>query len=457
MKEPPSFPANRQEYYLEKPLPSSDESEKVILGAILLDNSNIDAAAEILQPGDFYSPLNRRVYAAMLILNEAVDRKIDPILIGEVLKKEGSLESIGGTSTITNLTFGLPHFSNIDEYLKVVKDKSKIRQLIKLNNSSTSSALSDEYEADELLEQAEAALFALSDSTNTSQFVSVRPIVDDSIAHAQQVASTGSVLTGISTGFIDLDSILLGLNKTDFIVLAARPSMGKTALGLCLAQNAAIRGEATVAVFSMEMSKKQLVDRMICSEARINSSLYRTGMLDSTQWDRVNVAAADIRHAKIFIDESTGISPAYMRPRLRRLKSSQGALDLVVVDYIQLMEDLKYSNQGRQQEITRISRHLKGLAKEFDVPVVALSQLSRKPEERSDKRPIMSDLRESGAIEQDADVVAFIYRDDYYNDNSETPGVTEIIISKNRNGPTGTKNLAFDKPSTRFSDLSLDF
>ena len=454
-EEPPLF--QNRDLYLEKPLPSSDESEKVILGAILLDNSVIDQVAESLSPEDFYSPFNRRVYQAMLQLYELPDRKLDPITIGEELKKIGSLESIGGVTAIVNLTFGIPHFTNVLDYIKVVKDKSIVRQLIRECNQITNEALSEETDTEVLLEKVETKIFALRETTSSNGFYRASELADSSVHHAQSIGQSGNVLTGLSTGFIDVDSATLGLQKTDLIIVAGRPSMGKTALGLSIAQNASIRGDALVVIFSLEMSKEQLIDRMICSEARIDSALYRVGMLSSDKWDRVEEARQNINHARIFIDDTPGISPAYIRPRLRRLKKEQGQIDLVLVDYIQLMEDSARRYESRQQEVTKISRNLKGIAKEFNVPLIAISQLNRQPEGRSNHKPIMSDLRESGAIEQDADVVSFVYRDDYYNENSDVPGTAEFIIAKQRNGPTGSKMLSFDKPSTRFDNLSSDF
>lgn len=449
--------SNQREKHLEKPLPSNEEAERAVLGSILLDNILIDLVSEKLLPEDFFSPINRRIYSAMLVLNEKPGRKIDPILIGEELKKEGSFESIGGVTTITNLTFGLPHFFNIEEYVIVIKDKSRIRQLIRLNNQSTLEALSEEDNIEALLEQAETRLFALRDLSVDQGFSHIGHLVTASVDKAHVVSTSGNILAGISTGFIDLDAMTLGLEKKDLIILAGRPSMGKTALGLTLAQNAGLRSDCVVAFFSLEMSKEQLSSRMVCSEARVNSQLYRIGQLDSGKWDRIEAARLEIQESRIFIDDTPGISPSYIRPRLRRLKSSQGKLDLVVIDYLQLMQDLRYIKFGTQTEMSKISSQLKGLAKEFDTPVVALSQLNRQPEGRKDHKPVMSDLRESGAIEQDADIVAFIYRDDYYNEASEIPGVAEIILAKQRNGPTGSVNLAFDKPTTRFSNYTSDF
>jgi replicative DNA helicase len=440
-----------REQYLEKPLPSSAESERVILGAILLDNQIISQAIEKLGVEDFYSPLHRRIFKAMTVLFERGER-IDPILIGEELKKEGAIENIGGIATITNLTYGLPHFSDIFDYAKVVKDKSVIRNLIKVCNQITSEALAEEEDAKDVLDHAEQLIFALADERTRQGFSHIQPIAETVLAKVQEYAKRDShALTGLSTGFRDLDEKTSGLQKTDLIIVAARPSMGKTALCLTLAQNAAILERAVVAVFSLEMSKEQLVMRMLSSEAKVDAHRFRTGYLTRDEWGRLAEAIGTLSDAKIFIDDTPGISVLEMRAKTRRLFTEEKKLDLIVVDYLQLMSGSKRT-ESRQQEVSQISRELKALAKELQVPVVALSQLSRAPEARNPPRPMMSDLRESGSIEQDADVVAFIYREDYYKPTEENQGIAELLISKQRNGPTGTVKLAFLKEFTRFEN-----
>ncbi len=439
------------EQFLEKPLPSSPESERVILGAILLDNALISQAIEQLKPEDFYSPNHRRVFKAMITLFEKSER-IDPILIGEELKKEGSIDSMGGVATITNLTFGLPHFSDIADYAKIVHDKAVVRNLIKVCNQITSEALAEEDDAEVILDNAESMIFALADERTKQGFAHVKPVAENVLAKVQEYAKREShALTGLATGFRDLDQMTSGLQKTDLIIVAARPSMGKTALCLTLAQNAAIQEKAVVAVFSLEMSKEQLVMRMLSSEAKVDAHRFRTGYLTREEWGRLAGAIGTLSEASIFIDDTAGISVLEMRAKTRRLVAEQKRLDLVVVDYLQLMSG-SGRTESRQQEVSKISRELKGLAKELNVPVVALSQLSRAPEARNPPRPMMSDLRESGSIEQDADVVAFIYREEYYKPSEENAGVSEILISKQRNGPTGTVKLAFLKEFTRFEN-----
>jgi len=386
-----------REQFLERPLPSSPDSERVILGAILLDNELITQAIEQISFEDFYSPNNRRVFKAMLVLFERGER-IDPILIGEELKKDGSIDSIGGVATITNLTYGLPHFSDIFDYTKVVKDKAISRNLIKVCNQITSEALAEEDDADVILDHAEQMIFALADEKTKQGFSHVQPIAESVLAKVQEYAKREShALTGLSTGFRDLDEKTSGLQRTDLIIVAARPSMGKTALCLTLAQNAAIIEKAVVAIFSLEMSKEQLVMRMLSSEARVDAHRFRTGYLTRDEWGRLAEAIGTLSNARIFIDDTAGISILEMRAKTRRLVAEQKQLDLVVVDYLQLMSGGKRS-ESRQQEVSQISRELKGLAKELQVPIVALSQLSRAPEARNPPRPMMSDLRESGCI-----------------------------------------------------------
>ncbi len=440
------------EQFLEKPLPSSPESERVILGAILLDNALISQAIEQLKPEDFYSPNYRRIFKAMIALFEKSER-IDPILIGEELKKDGtSVDSMGGVATITNLTFGLPHFSDIADYSKVVKDKSVTRNLIKVCNQITSEALAEEDDAEVILDHAEQLIFALADERTRQGFAHVKPVAEEVLAKVQEYAKREThALTGLATGFRDLDQMTSGLQKTDLIIVAARPSMGKTALCLTLAQNAAIQEKATVAIFSLEMSKEQLVMRMLSSEARVDAHRFRTGYLTRDEWGRLATAIGTLSEANIFIDDTAGISVLEMRAKTRRLMAEQKKLDLIVVDYLQLMSG-GGRIESRQQEVSKISRELKGLAKELNVPVVALSQLSRAPEARNPPRPLMSDLRESGSIEQDADVVSFIYREEYYKPTDENAGIAELLISKQRNGPTGTVKLAFLKEFTRFEN-----
>lgn len=446
-----AFPEARREQFLERPLPSSEDSERAILGAILLDNSLISQAVEQLKPEDFYSPLHRRIFGGMISLFES-SKSIDPILIGEELKKDGSIESIGGVSTITNLTYGLPHFSDLTGYIDVVKDKSVMRSLIRTCNQITSEALEEEDEARVVLDHAEQMIFALAERRTAEGFSHVQPVAERVLAKVEEYSKREThALTGLATGFRELDEMTSGLQPSDLIIVAARPSMGKTALCLTIAQNAAIDEKAVVGFFSLEMSKEQLVMRMMSSEAKVDAARFRRGILSREEWERLARAIGTLSEAKLFIDDTAGISVLEMRAKARRLAAEQKRLDLIVVDYLQLMGGSR-RNENRQQEVSQISRELKGLAKELNVPVIALSQLSRAPEARNPPRPMMSDLRESGSIEQDADVVAFIYREDYYKPTDENAGMAELLISKQRNGPTGMVKLAFLKEFTRFEN-----
>ena len=440
----------QREQFLERPLPSSEDSERAILGAILLDNSLITQAVEQLTPADFYSPLNRRIFGAMIALFES-SKVIDPILIGEELKKEGTIESIGGVSTIANLTYGVPHFTDLTGYIDVVRDKAMMRNLIRTCNQITSEALEEEDDARNILDHAEQMIFALAERRAAEGFSHVQPVAAKVLAKVEEYSRREShALTGLATGFRELDEMTSGLQPADLIIVAARPSMGKTALCLTIAQNAAIEEKAVVGFFSLEMSNEQLVMRMMASEAKVDASRFRRGILSRDEWERLARAIGTLADARLFIDDTPGISVLEMRAKARRLAAEQKRLDLIVVDYLQLMSGGK--SESRQQEVSQISRELKGLAKELQVPVIALSQLSRAPEARNPPRPMMSDLRESGSIEQDADVVAFIYREDYYKPSDENAGMAELILSKQRNGPTGTIKLAFLKEFTRFEN-----
>ncbi len=452
-----AYPEARREQYLERPLPSSEDSERAILGAILLDNALVTQTLEHLKPEDFYSPLHRRIFASMMSLFES-SKKIDPILIVEELKKEGSVEAIGGVATIANLTYGLPHFSDLTDYINVVREKSTMRSLVRTCNQITSEALDEEDDAELILDRAEQMIFSLAEQKAREGFSPIQPIAEQVFKKIEELYKRDShALTGLPTGFRDLDTLTSGFQQGDLIIIAARPSMGKTALVLNVAQRAAVRERAVVAFFSLEMSKEQLLMRMLSAQASIDATKLRNGMLSQKDWPRLAEAIGELSDTKLFIDDTPGISVLEMRAKLRRLAVEKGKIDLIVVDYLQLMGGGTRRNENRQQEVSQISRDLKAMAKEFQVPVVALSQLSRAPEARNPPKPMMSDLRESGSIEQDADVVAFIYREDYYAKNlddlpDEKKNIAELIIAKQRNGPTDTIKLAFLKPFTRFED-----
>jgi len=448
-----------REHTFERSLPHSAEAERAILGAIVLDNGLVSQAIELLKPDDFYVPSHRRIFVAMIALFER-GAEINPILIGEELKKENALETVGGISFITNLTYGLPHSTNILHYAKVVRGKSLLRRLIKTASKITNEALEEEDEPEIILDHAEHAIFELAEERIRQGFTHVEPVARALLDKIQEMEGRQVVLTGLTTGFVELDEKTSGLQRSDLIIVAARPSMGKTSFALMLAQNAAIETGAVVGIFSLEMSKESLVMRMLCSQGNIDAQRFRNGFLSRAEWSQIAKSLGTLADTKIFLDDTPGISVLEMRAKARRLAAEQKRLDLIIVDYLQLMSGSNKRFESRQQEVSMISRELKALAKELNVPMVALSQLSRAPESRSDHRPQLSDLRESGALEQDADLVAFLYREEVYKTPEERQAmpedrknVAEIILAKQRNGPTGTVELRFVASSMRFDNL----
>ncbi len=433
---------------LDKPLPSSPASERTILGAILLDNQLIAQAAEKLQPEHFHSPLHRFVFNAMLALF-AESRKIDPVLIGEKMRQMG----IGAVevSIITNLTYGIPHFSDISEYIQIVFDKAKVREIIKAAAEIQATALDDSDVSESVLNFAQSRINDICADSQKRGFETVGELAIASVHRKHALGKTGETITGLPSGFKALDWLTNGWKKTDLIIVAARPSMGKSALVLNCAENACqLVEEAVVAVFSLEMSKEQLTDRLICSMARVDQKRYERNLLNDREQERVGFAVNRLQSMRIEIDDTPAISPVQARSKAMMIRAKYKRLDLIVVDYMQLMSGSK-KTESRQQEVSAISRELKSLAKEMDAPVIALSQLSRAPEARNPPRPLMSDLRESGSIEQDADIVAFIYREHYYKPDAN-PGEAELIIGKNRNGATGTVKLDWIGEFTRFEN-----
>jgi replicative DNA helicase len=382
-----------REQMLERPLPHSAEAERAILGAIVLDNALVNQAIELLRPDDFYVRAHYHVFRAMLSMSER-GAEINPILLGEELRREGVLEQVGGISFISELTYGLPHFTNLTHYAKVVRGKATLRSLVKVANKITSEALEEEDEPEIILDHAEQAIFALADERTRQGFSHVKPVADAILEKVQEMGGRGTVLTGLTTGFTEMDTMTSGLQPSELIIVAARPSMGKTSFCLTLAQNAALQAGAVVGVFSLEMSKESLVMRMLCSEGRVDAHRFRNGYLSRDEWARLAGALGSLSETRIFIDDTPGISVLEMRAKARRLAAEQKRLDLIVVDYLQLMSGSSRRSESRQQEVSQISRELKGLAKELNVPLVALSQLSRAPETRTDHRPQLADLRE---------------------------------------------------------------
>ena len=421
-----------------------------MLGAVLVDNAAFNSAAEVLTRNDFYREPHRRIFEAMSALAER-SQPIDLVTLKDELIKASALEGVGGASYLASLLDGVPRITNVEHWSRIIKEKAVLRNLIHASTRIVQECYEAEDDPALLLDRAEKAIFDIAEHRIRQGFVGIREIVKESFRTIDQLSQSKELVTGIPTGFVDLDEKTSGLQKGDLIIVAARPAMGKTSLCLNIAQYASIKTGETVGIFSLEMAKEQLVLRMLCSDARVDSHRLRTGNLQEKDWARLAKAYADLSSSRIFIDDSATLTPLEMRAKCRRLKAEHG-LGLVVVDYLQLMSGAGRV-ENRQQEIAAISRSLKGLAKELSVPVLALSQLSRAPETRTEKRPQLSDLRESGGLEQDADVVMFIFREEEYKATDENRGIAELIIGKQRNGPTGTVRLAFIKEFTRFENL----
>jgi replicative DNA helicase len=443
-------------------LPANIDAERSILGAILLDNfTYTQASSENLQADDFSLDSHRRIYARITELADS-GRPVDLVTLAEELSRRKEVEAIGGVAYLSSLTDGLPQRPNIEQYVRIVKDKALLRGLIFAANAAIARAIDEAEPAQDVLTSAEAAIYELSDKRFTSGFRDVKQIVKESFGSIDALYERGQRVTGLETHFVDLDGMTSGLQRSDLVIIAARPSMGKTAFALNIAENASINDNKVVGMFSLEMSREALLLRLLCSNARVDSHKLRTGFLGRDDYQKLVESLGRLAEAPIFIDDTPGITISEMRAKARRLQHQMsGRLDLLIVDYLQLMSGgapggkARYEN--RTQEVSAISRGLKLLAKELRVPVIALSQLSRAPESRGgDHRPQLADLRESGSIEQDADVVAFIFREEVYDPKPENEGFAELIIAKQRNGPTGKVDLAFLKRSTRFESRAGD-
>jgi len=435
--------------FLDKGLPSNLEAERSILGAILLDNAVCNQAIELLRREDFFLDSHRRIFDKMVSLTERL-MPIDLITLSDELRRAGEFEQIGGATYIASLIDGVPRTDTIEPYAKLVKQKSMLRKLISASQQIVSLAFEEEDEADVIIDQAEHLIFQIAEDRVRQGFQYIGDVAHRRLEQIEQMAGRPEMITGVPTGFTDFDRMTSGLQRQELVVIAARPSMGKTALALNMAQYAA-KNANVVGIFSLEMSAEQLVSRLLCSEARVDAHRLRTGYLNREEWARLADALRRLCETKVYIDDSAAVSVMEMRAKCRRLKAEHG-LDLLIIDYLQLMAG-RGRIESRQQEVSQISRDLKGLAKELDIPVVALSQLSRAPEQRSEHKPQLSDLRESGAIEQDSDLVCFIYREEVYNPTDENQGTAELIIGKQRNGPTGVVQLAFLKEFTRFENM----
>ncbi len=432
--------------------PQNIEAEQSVLGGILIENEAINKVMEILSAEDFYRDAHRKIFYALINLSER-DEPADLITLTNELRKINQLDSVGGASYITSLIDSVPTAANIEYYAKIIKEKALLRKLIETSTEIITQSYQDRGEVEEFLDEAERAFFQISEDRVRPSFYPIRYIVKESFKTIEKLFEKKELVTGVPSGFKDLDQKTAGFQRSDLIIVAGRPSMGKTAFCLNLAEYAAIEKRIPVAIFSLEMSKEQLVIRMLCSEAHVEGNRLRTGFLNESDWPRLTLAAGNLSDAPIFIDDSAALSVLELRAKARRLNAEHG-LGLIVVDYLQLMKG-RARTESRQQEISEISRSLKALAKEINIPVIAVSQLSRRTEERQGMRPQLSDLRESGAIEQDADLILFIYRDEVYNRAEDNPnrGKAEVIIGKQRNGPIGKIELAFLDKYTTFKEL----
>lgn len=434
----------------ERALPHNLEAEKCVLGAILIHNDAFNQAAALIDSSDFYRDAHRRIFDAMVSLNER-GLAIDLVTLKEELARAGQLEEVGGPAYIAALVDGVPRSTNVEYYARIVKEKATLRSLIHSAGKIMARAYEAEEDADLVLDEAERAIFEIAERRIRAGFVPLGDLVHGSLATLERIQEHKGLVTGVPTGFVDLDERTAGLQPSDLIIVAARPSMGKTSFALNVALHVGTKTGLTVGIFSLEMAKEQLFLRLLTTEAGVDAHRFRSGFLSENDYAKLSKALGALAEARVFIDDTPALGVLEMRAKARRLAAEHG-LHLLVIDYIQLMQ-ARGRFENRTQELASISRALKGLAKELNIPVMALSQLSRAPEARSDRRPQLADLRESGALEQDADVVLFIYREDQYHPTEENQGLAEIIIGKQRNGPTGTVKLAFIKEYTRFENL----
>lgn len=437
---------------MERIPPHNDEAERSVLGSALLDKDALFDVVELLSADDFYNESHKEIFKA---IKELYGRSapVDVLTVSEELKKRNSLEMVGGRAYVAALSAGVPSTSNAAEYAKIISNKASLRRLISAAGDIMQNSYEESLETNAILDMAEREIFEIAQKGQKSDFAHIKDVLLENINIIDSRSQLDGNLTGLTTGFRDLDQLTSGLQRSDLIILAARPAMGKTAFALSVAQQAAIKGNASVMIFSMEMSKEQLGQRLLSMESRIEMQTLKTGKLERRDWDQINMALDVLSKANINIDDTPGISIMEMKNKCRRLKAEVG-LDLIVIDYLQLMSIEGKKSESRTQEISTLSRNLKLLARELDCPVIVLSQLSRAVEQRPNHRPMLSDLRESGSIEQDADIVIFLYRDEYYNEDTDKPGECEVIVAKHRSGPTGTVDVTWLGKYTRFADKS---
>ncbi len=436
------------EVFYDRIPPQNLEAEQAVIGAILLQDEAIITVMERVHTEDFYDKPHQLIFEAMLNLGEA-NQPIDLITLTSLLQDRGQLEEIGGVSYLSKLAHAVPTAANVDYYAQIIEEKSMLRRLIRTATTIVSEGYTGGEDVSGMLGDAERKILEISNRRSGSGFVLIKDVLMEVFDKVEMLHENKGGTSGIRTGFVDLDKMTNGFQKNDLIIVAARPSVGKTAFALNIAQNVAVRANETVAIFSLEMSAPQLVQRMICAEANLDANVMRTGEFKDDDWAKLTMGISSLSEAQIFIDDTPGVTVADIRAKCRRLKKEKG-LGMIVIDYLQLIQGRGKGGENRQQEVSEISRTLKQIARELELPVVALSQLSRGVEQRQDKRPMMSDLRESGSIEQDADIVSFLYRDDYYNADTEKKNIIEIIIAKQRNGPVGTVELVFLKNFNKF-------
>ncbi|MEJ9226208.1 MULTISPECIES: replicative DNA helicase [Priestia] len=435
--------------------PQNIEAEQALLGAIFLEPSSLTLASEMLIPEDFYRASHQKIFTCMLKLSDQGE-PVDLVTVTSELADQKILEEVGGVSYLSDLANSVPTAANVEYYGKIVEEKSILRRLIRTATHIASEGYAREDEVEVLLNEAEKNILEVAQRKNSGVFQNIKDVLVQTYDDIEVLHNRKGDITGIPTGFSDLDRMTAGFQRNDLIIVAARPSVGKTAFALNIAQNVATKTDENVAIFSLEMGAQQLVMRMLCAEGNIDAQRLRTGSLTADDWGKLTMAMGSLSNAGIYIDDTPGIRVGEIRSKCRRLKQ-EGGLGMILIDYLQLIQGNGRSGENRQQEVSEISRALKSLARELEVPVIALSQLSRGVEQRQDKRPMMSDIRESGSIEQDADIVAFLYREDYYEKDTENQNIIEIIIAKQRNGPVGTVQLAFVKEYNKFVNLERRF
>lgn len=448
MNEPEFAP---REHLLERPLPSSSDTEQASLAVVFLDNSLLPELIELLKPEHYYSLPNRNIFLAMIRLFE-LGSPIDPITVANKMRELGTLDQSGGVLYLTQLRYGVPGISSVKSYAKTIKGKFLLREVIHAANKAEADARAETEDPSIVVDNSTKAFFEISAEEHRKGFVHIATPIDDVLTKYELIQGHGVMVTGLPTGFQDVDELTGGFKKQNLVIIGGAPSMGKTALALNFAMNAALRHGKIIGIFSLEMSEEEVATRMVCTEARVDIKKLGAGMLSSQERQRLNIASIDILDAQLFIDETPGLGSLEIRSKARRLQAEQGGLDGIIVDYLQLMSAER--GRSREQEVSQLANDLKSIAKDLDVPVIAVAALSRASAARTDKRPILSDLRESGAIEYAADTVIFLYRDEYYNKQTEHQNIAEVIVAKQRNGPTDTKMLRWDRTITRFDPLS---